>query len=138
MGDCIYCGKNAGLCNTVCDECRESGVSAGAHNRGGQPNPAAVAAAPVAPRLKMPEQPILASVLYCLAGLSLLGGFILALAASPPAYSTDYSASFLWFSAGVGECVLFAAIGRGIHYLDHLVFHAVKLREAYAETKSAA
>ena len=79
------------------------------------------------------QAPGLAILFYVLAGLSFLGGLILAAQFMPgdpgPGYSWEpeaYLLSLVWFTAGFVQAALFAAIGRGLAYLHEIARNTAK------------
>lgn len=77
--------------------------------------------------------PVLSTILFILAGLSILGGIILSAQFWPvdPGYGKQwkieaYTISIIWIMAGIVESILFAAIGQGLAYLHRIVQNTTK------------
>jgi len=82
----------------------------------------------MAPKIHIEKKPVLSTVFFILAALSLLGGIILTAVFWPgdPGYGREwkneaYTLSIMWFTVGVIETALFAAIGQGLSYLHRIM-----------------
>jgi len=82
----------------------------------------------IAPQVNLEKMPVLSTVFFILAALSFLGGIILTDVFWPgdPGYGSEwkneaYTLSIMWFTVGVIETALFAAIGQGLSYLHRIM-----------------
>ena len=82
---------------------------------------------------QLDRTPVLPILFYILASLSLLGGILLSSEFWPgdPGYGREwkteaYTLSIIWFTVGLVEAALYAAIGQGLSYLHKIVKNTSK------------
>lgn len=74
----------------------------------------------MAENIRKPKQySMLPSACFVFSGLSLIVALLLCAGLWPGALADtmDYVPSLIWLTAGLAQCLVFAALGQGLHYL---------------------